>query len=114
LSVTKEIIRVSQGGITVIDTWLDVDPKILKTLNDVAVELEYWDEAVEISNGTGMKSIIIAIASRVKTSGNDEIKENDVYLIAKKIIMRMFPKFSNNDAGQIVEFLIGVVRYRKD
>ena len=107
LTSTKLILDIANGHVVTLDNiGIDIPPKIAEALKRAALEVGYYDDAVNREDG--FKSIVLSIAAKMK--GSQAHNEGAVFNIAKLALVRLFPELRKTEAELILSSALGLIK----
>ena len=99
LASTRLVLDVAEGKLVDLeDLGFVVPPKIAEALKRAALEVGYYDD--NVSSEDGFKSVIVAIAAKMK--GSEAHNQGVVFNIAKLALVRLFPELRKHEAELII------------
>ena len=107
LTSTKLILDIANKNIDTLDNLgFAVPPRIAEALKRAALEVGYYDDAVNTEDG--FKSVILAIASKLK--GSKAHNEGAIFNISKLALVRMFPELRKSEAELIISSALALMK----
>jgi hypothetical protein len=91
------------------DLGFEVPHKVQEAIKKAVEEVGYWDSSINADDG--FKSVVIAIAQKIK--GTKAHKEGVVQNIARFALIKLFPELNKKEASDIMSLAITLLSKKK-